>query len=294
MWQQIKPWIETGIETTKVELKREFPLNDRIARAKFAKLVTAIANSPGGTGYFIIGVIDNQDRISNSLDEIILGVSGDFDSYQKQIQQALTEFTNPVPSVKYEETLVPEIEKTIGIVVIERSRQKPHEITRECDSVKPGTYIRRGAETFTAGREDLRHMMRPTDNHTIIVNFTHPITDAQLSQIGQSTGCYISEVVQPLKVPVHFDENFSFEAQVVQMVDEVGLTSEQWQELKILINVPGYASIAVALIAEIHGRMGHFPNVIRFKRSSDDSTRYEFEEYIQLQRIRDKARAQRY
>jgi predicted HTH transcriptional regulator len=111
MWQQIKPWIKTGIETTKVELKREFPLNDRTARARFAKLVTAIANSPGGTGYFIIGVIDNQDRISNSLDEIILGVSGDFDSYQKQIQQALTEFTNPVPSVKYEETLVPEIEK---------------------------------------------------------------------------------------------------------------------------------------------------------------------------------------
>jgi Putative DNA-binding domain len=294
MWQQIKPWIETGIETTKVELKREFPLNDRTARAKFAKLVTAIANSPGGTGYFIIGVIDNQDRISNSLDEIIVGVSGDFDSYQKQIQQALTEFTNPVPSVKYEEILVPETEKIIGIVVIERSRQKPHEITRESDSVKPGTYIRRGAETFTAGREDLRHMMGPTDNHTIIVNFTHPMTDAQLSQISQSTGCYISEVVQPLKVPVHFDENFSFEAQVVQMVDEVGLTSEQWQELKILINVPGYASIAVALIAEIHGRMGHFPNVIRFKRSSDDSTRYEFEEYIQLQRIRDKARAQRY
>lgn len=69
------------------------------------------------------------------------------------------------------------------------------------------------------------------------------------------------------------------------------MTDEQWQELQILVNVPGFALIAAPLIAELHGRMGHFPKVIRFKRSPEDTSRYDFEEILQLQRIRDKARA---
>jgi hypothetical protein len=49
--------------------------------------------------------------------------------------------------------------------------------------------------------------------------------------------------------------------------------------------------VSAPLIAELHGRMGHFPKVLRFKRSSEDTSRYDFEEVVQLQRIRDQARA---
>lgn len=40
----------------------------------------------------------------------------------------------------------------------------------------------------------------------IIVNFTHPINENQLRQIEEGTELHISEIVQPSKVPVHFNE----------------------------------------------------------------------------------------
>ncbi len=97
----VKSWIINGVEGRKIEMKREFPLDDKTGKAKFAKLVTAIANTPGGTGYFIIGVVDKRDRASDRLDDIVVGVAHDEDGYQRQIQQALTDFTNPVPLVLF-------------------------------------------------------------------------------------------------------------------------------------------------------------------------------------------------
>lgn len=148
LWTEIERWVVNGIEGTKVEMKREFPLTDRPSRARLAKLITAIANASGGTGYFIVGVVDKRDRKSNSLDEVIYGVSDDLDNYQKLIQQSLHEFTNPVPKVSYQEINVPGIRKRIGVMLIDRSRNKPHEITQECEKIKPGIYLKRGAEVF--------------------------------------------------------------------------------------------------------------------------------------------------
>lgn len=293
LWNEIERWVLQGIEGTKVEMKREFALADRPSRARFAKLITAIANAPGGTGYFIIGVVDKKDRRGTHPDDVYYGVTESTDHYQRSIQQALQEFSNPIPNVTYHEVTPPGTDKTIGVVIIDRSRNKPHEVTHESDTIKPGIYIKRGAETFLARREDILTMTGGGRTQAIIVNFTHPITEVQQKQIEDGTNLYISEVVQPSKVPIHFTETEPFENQVNTVVDEIGLTDEQWQELYILVNVPGFATIAAPLIAELHGRMGHFPKVIRLKRAQDDASRYDFEEVIQLQRIRDTARARR-
>jgi hypothetical protein len=228
LWTEIERWVVNGTEGTKVEMKREFPLTDRPSRARLAKLITAVANASGGTGYFIVGIVDKKDRKSNSLDEIIYGVSGDSDNYQRLIQQALNEFTNPVPKVNYQEIKPPETNKRIGVMIIDRSRNKPHEITQECEKIKPGIYLKRGAEVFQARREDILAMTGNGKKQGIIVNFTHPITEDQLRQIEEGTELHISEIVQPSKVPVHFNETDSFETQVIKSVDEVGLTNEQW------------------------------------------------------------------
>jgi hypothetical protein len=289
----VKSWIINGVEGRKIEMKREFALDDRMGKAKFAKLVTAIANTPGGTGYFIIGVVDKRDRASDRLDDIVVGVTHDEDVYQRQIQQALTDFTNPVPLVRYQELYFPEVSRKIGVAIIERSLNKPHEISRDSGDVKQGIYIRRGAETFQANREDLLAMSGAGKEPVLIVDFTHPLGNEQLSQISNQTGAHIAEVVQPPVIPIHFDEDLSFEDQIRHVVDLVGITDEEWQETQILVNVPGYAPITAALIADIHGRMGHFPKIIRLKRTSSDSSRYELAELMQLQRVRDKARARR-
>lgn len=287
--QEIRTWIVNGVEGRKIEFKREFDLSDKVGKAKFAKLITAIANASGGTGYFIIGVNDARDRTGNSLDEIVAGVSHDADIYQRQVQQALSDFAYPVPEVTYVEIPFEEINKRIGVVIVKRSRNKPHEIIRDGESVKVGTYIRRGSETYVASAAEMRVIFGSTPNHAVIVNFAHPITEEQCEQIAQNTGLYISEVVQP-HIPVHFDEANSFSEQVRRLVDSVPLTQEEWQGIPILVNVPGFATITATLLAELHGRMGHFPKVIRFKRSQDGVNGFEFGEILQLQDIRTVAR----
>jgi hypothetical protein len=102
---------------------------------------------------------------------------------------------------------VEEINKKLGVVIIQRSLHKPHEITRKSGTVTPGIYIKRGSETFQARREDILSMTGMKNNYTIIVNFTHPITPEQINQISKKTELNISEIVQPPKIPIHFDEN---------------------------------------------------------------------------------------
>ncbi len=295
LWNRLERWVLTGRESRKVELKQELPLDDRPSRARLAKIVTSIANTPGGEGYIVIGVLEGRHRDDkNSLADIVVGVPYEHDGYQRLIQQSLDEFTNPVPQVSYTEVLVPEVSRKIGVIIVERSRNRPHEVTRESGDVKPGIYVRRGAEVFKARREELLFMAGSTTDYPVmIVNFTHPLNQHQIQQIEQRTGVFVADVLSPPQIPVHFDDNIPFEEQVKAIVDDVPLTDEEWQDLSIIVNVPGYAVITAPLIAELHGRMGHFPKILRLRRNPDDPNRYDFAEIIHLQRIRERARERR-
>lgn len=81
---------------------------------------------------------------------------------------------------------------------------------------------------------------------------------------------------------------------MTNIIIKVGFTSEQWQEGNFLINLPGLSQASALLLAEIHGRMGHFPSIIRLKPSDDGSTRiFELAEVVNLQNVRDNARKSR-
>jgi hypothetical protein len=78
------------------------------------------------------------------------------------------------------------------------------------------------------------------------------------------------------------------------MVDRLGLAPEAWQTTPLVVNPPGYTPAAVTLIAELHGRMGHFPAVLRLRPVTDSvPTRYEVAEVVNLQTVRDIARTRR-
>ena len=124
----------------------------------------------------------------------------------------------------------------------------------------------------------------------LILNFTHPLTAEQRAQIEKLADNQIEEV---RTVPVQINQEEPLEQQIVAIVNAAGLTSEEWQTRPLLINPPGYAPAAFVLLAELHGRIGHFPSLVRLRPKSDSITSYEVAELLNLQTIRDAARERR-
>jgi len=126
----------------------------------------------------------------------------------------------------------------------------------------------------------------------VIVNFSHPITDAQRTQVESLAGNPVSRVCD-VAVDMHVDQ--AVLPQTVSWVDQVELSPHDWQTLPIVVNLPGLAIAAGCLLAELHGRLGHFPTVMRIRPVGGSvPVRYEVAELIDLQRARDDARARRF
>jgi len=121
-----------------------------------------------------------------------------------------------------------------------------------------------------------------------LINFTRPLTEQQRSQIEQALGYCIGKTVT---VHAEFNELRDLGPQVVALVDSVNLTAHEWQTLPILVNPTGFAPAAVCLLSELHGRMGHFPAVVRLRPEPHSKTpAYSVAEIINLQALRDAAR----
>ena len=125
----------------------------------------------------------------------------------------------------------------------------------------------------------------------ILLNFSHPLTDEHLAQIEALTGQKVAEVRGEM---AQFDHWAPFAEQVRALADRVGLSSEEWQTTPLLVVSPSLNFIAVTLLAELHGRMGYFPPVVRLRPVEGSTpTRYEVAEVVNLQQVRDDARTRR-
>ena len=125
----------------------------------------------------------------------------------------------------------------------------------------------------------------------ILLNFAHPLTPDHLQQVESLTG---QEVEQVIEIDSHIDPQGDLLPQVVAMADEAGLSRSEWQTLPLLVNPPSLNFVAVALLAELHGRCGHFPAHIRLKPVAGAiPPRYEVAEVVDLQALREAARQRR-
>ncbi len=113
----------------------------------------------------------------------------------------------------------------------------------------------------------------------------------QRTQIEALAGTAIEEV---RTIPVQINQAEPLEPQIVATVDAAGISPEEWQTRQLLINPPGYAPAAFVLLAELHGRMGHFPTLVRLRPKSAPVTLYEVAELLNLQTIREQARHRRF
>ena len=125
----------------------------------------------------------------------------------------------------------------------------------------------------------------------ILLNFSHPITQTQRTQIDALTAEPITRV---LDVATQFDEQQPFVPQLAALLAAIDLTPAQWQSEPIIVLLPSLNFIAAALLAELHGRMGYFPAVVRTRPVADSvPRRYEVAELLNLQAVREAARRSR-
>lgn len=125
----------------------------------------------------------------------------------------------------------------------------------------------------------------------LLLNFGHPLTEQQLARVRELVGRDIERVVA---IPTQFDHARSFEEQTRELLRTIPLTPEQWQTTPIVINPPSLAPITAVLLAEVHGRCGYFPTIIRLRPLAQSMPpQYEVAEILNLQAIRDAARTRR-
>lgn len=292
MWGMIWQNILSGHESEKFELKETIDLGNKQAKAEFARDISAIANTEGDEGYLIIGVIDKKHRKGNQPEDAITGfVCTDPDELFRQMYDILTDYLQPVPRIELHIDIHPILKKQICAVKISKSYARPHYFKRSGAGVESDdVWVRRGNSCHKANRDEIEEMMRQR-RRIIIVNFTHPLKEDQKRDIAFELNCIIEDEINH---QIQFDLSKPFGLQATEAINHIGLRPKVWQSGNIVINLPGLSPAAAAIIAELHGRIGHFPPVIRVSPLEQPShTVYKVAEIINLQSIREKSRETR-
>jgi hypothetical protein len=125
----------------------------------------------------------------------------------------------------------------------------------------------------------------------ILINFSHRLTNPQIAQLAEILAMTISP---PIDRMPQFDSSRPFAEQITELVDSIGLSPSEWQTESILVNPPALAPSCAVLVAELQGRMGYFPTIIRLRSVANYMPpQYEVAEIINLQSLRDHARQRR-
>ena len=125
----------------------------------------------------------------------------------------------------------------------------------------------------------------------IVVNFAHPLTPGHLQRLEEITS---SKVERVLDVPSQVDVQQPLVPQIVALVEAAGLSPAEWQTRPLLVVLPSLNYSAAALLAELHGRLGYFPAVVRLRPVAGSMVQqFEVAEIVNLQAVREAARGRR-
>ncbi len=125
----------------------------------------------------------------------------------------------------------------------------------------------------------------------ILLNFSHPLTADHLAQVEALTGQAVQRVIER---PLQVSADRRLAEQVVEVVDRIGPSVTELQTLPLVVNPPGYAPAAAALLAELHGRIGYFPAILWIRPVVGSTPpRFQVAEVVNLQAMREAARERR-
>lgn len=143
--------------------------------------------------------------------------------------------------------------------------------------------------------DDVRHKAResrymeaeiePLADEVVVLNFSHPITEVQKGEIAGLLGVtpFDVKVREGLSKQYRYVTTLNLVEQVRDQVADARLAPSNWQEKLIIVNLPAHSGGAMIALAEMHGRMGYFPTVLRIERAEDG---FHFTEAIDLEQLR--------
>jgi len=80
----------------------------------------------------------------------------------------------------------------------------------------------------------------------------------------------------------------------LKAIEKVDLSPVQWQVSNIVALPAGYSAIWSVVLAEIHGRLGYFPDVVHLRPSAAAATeKFEVAEIMNLRQVRHASRGKR-
>ncbi len=124
-----------------------------------------------------------------------------------------------------------------------------------------------------------------------LLNLAYPFTSSQREQLERITGRALEQVVE---ARVQFDLTQALAPQVTDVIDHLDVRPEQWSGEPWLVLLPSLNYAAALVLVELHGRMGHFPSVVRLRAVPDALvTEYEVAEIMNLEAARQQARTKR-
>ena len=133
---------------------------------------------------------------------------------------------------------------------------------------------------------------RSENGRYLVLNFSgHPFMQGQQKKIRNLMGWPKLEVIDVPIGTVSEDEKFL--AIALQKVDGIDLLPHEWQTIPIVVVPSGYSYLWSPILAELHGRLGHFPDVVRQRPAKGELEKYEVAEIIDMRGIRHHARKKR-
>jgi hypothetical protein len=100
----------------------------------------------------------------------------------------------------------------------------------------------------------------------IVLNFGNVLTEKQRLAVEKFTGSTISDI-RAVRIPIISVRDLSLFDQVVQILDRVGFSPEEWRAGGYILNLPGASHIPTALVLALVLEMcdrggGYLPRVI--------------------------------
>ncbi len=125
----------------------------------------------------------------------------------------------------------------------------------------------------------------------LFLNFSHPLPPAQRARLEEISA---QEITRVIEIKTQIDTQAELAPQIVALADACALSPDEWQTEQILVLPPALNFVAVALYAELHGRMGYFPAMARTRPIPNAlPPQYEIAEVVNVQAIREMARGRR-